>query len=90
MVVGVVANQPCADGRCARYQRLDQSGAVFPLLRRFNSPLVTFETCLALCRRGAGHGGIIRHGAKLIYAYGEATVPKLTVILRKATAARTS
>ena len=34
------------------------------------------------------HGGIIRHGAKLLYAYAEATVPKVTVITRKATAAR--
>ena len=46
-----------------------------------SSPLRTF---LGSCRTNQEWGGIIRHGAKLLYAYAEATVPKLTVILRKA------
>ena len=51
----------------------------------FNIPLVTFVDVPGLpARDGAGVGGIIRHGAKLLYAYAEATVPKLTVITRKA------
>ncbi|HEX9564397.1 MAG TPA: carboxyl transferase domain-containing protein, partial [Gemmatimonadaceae bacterium] len=51
----------------------------------FNIPLVTFEDVPGfLPGVGQEHGGIIRHGAKLLYAYCEATVPKLTVITRKA------
>jgi propionyl-CoA carboxylase beta chain len=51
----------------------------------FNLPLVTFEDVPGfLPGVGQEHGGIIRHGAKLLYAYCEATVPKLTVITRKA------
>jgi propionyl-CoA carboxylase beta chain len=51
----------------------------------FNIPLVTFEDVPGfLPGTGQEHGGIIRHGAKLLFAYCEATVPKLTVITRKA------
>jgi len=51
----------------------------------FNIPLITFEDVPGfLPGVGQEHGGIIRHGAKLLYAYCEATVPKLTVITRKA------
>ncbi len=51
----------------------------------FNIPLVTFEDVPGfLPGTGQEHGGIIRHGAKLLYAYCEATVPKLTVVVRKA------
>jgi acetyl-CoA carboxylase carboxyltransferase component len=51
----------------------------------FNIPLVTFEDVPGfLPGTGQEYGGIIRHGAKLLYAYCEATVPKLTVITRKA------
>jgi len=51
----------------------------------FNIPLVTFtDTSGYLPGVEQEHGGVIRHGAKLLYAYSEATVPKMTVILRKA------
>ena len=51
----------------------------------FNVPIVTFVDVPGfLPGTGQEHGGIIRHGAKLLYAYAEATVPKLTVITRKA------
>ena len=51
----------------------------------FNIPLVTFEDVPGFLPGTAQeYGGIIRHGAKLLYAYAEATVPKITVITRKA------
>ena len=51
----------------------------------FNIPLLTFADCPGyLPGVHQEHGGVIRHGAKLLYAYSEATVPKITVILRKA------
>ena len=51
----------------------------------FNIPLITFEDVSGFFPGvKQEHGGIIRHGAKILYAYSEATVPKLTVILRKA------
>lgn len=85
MVVGVVANQPrflagCLDinssMKCARFVRMCDS---------FNIPLVTFVDVPGfLPGVNQEHGGIIKHGAKIIYAYCEATVPKITVITRKA------
>jgi len=84
-VVGVVANQPAemagaldinASNKAARFVRFCDS---------FNIPLVTLVDVPGFMPGVAQeHGGIIRHGAKLIYAYCEASVPKLTVILRKA------
>ena len=71
--------------RRARHRRLDQGGPLRPLLRRLQHPAGDVR---GRARLPAGHeqeyGGIILHGAKLLYAYGEATVPKLTVITRKA------
>jgi propionyl-CoA carboxylase beta chain len=83
--VGIVANQPAvlagvldinASVKAARFVRFCDA---------FNIPLVTFEDVPGfLPGVGQEHGGIIRHGAKLLFAYCEATVPKLTVITRKA------
>ena len=83
MVVGIVANQPkflagCLDinasMKCARFVRTCDS---------FNIPLVTFVDVPGfLPGVGQEHGGIIKHGAKIIYAYCEATVPKITVVTR--------
>ena len=83
--VGVVANQPAvlagvldinASAKAARFIRFCDA---------FNIPLVTFEDVPGFLPGVAQeHGGIIKHGAKLLYAYCEATVPKLTVITRKA------
>jgi acetyl-CoA carboxylase carboxyltransferase component len=84
-VVGIVANQPrslagCLDinasMKCARFVRTCDC---------FNIPLVTFVDVPGfLPGVHQEHGGIIKHGAKIIYAYCEATVPKITVITRKA------
>jgi propionyl-CoA carboxylase beta chain len=84
-VVGVVGNQPA---HLAGVLDIDASvkGARFiRFCDAFNVPLVTFEDVPGFLPGTAQeHGGIIRHGAKLLYAYCEATVPKLTVITRKA------
>ena len=83
--VGIVANQPAflagvldinASVKGARFVRFCDA---------FNIPLITFEDVPGfLPGVQQEHGGIIRHGAKLLYAFAEATVPKLTVITRKA------
>ena len=84
--VGVVGNQPSAAGRRARHRRLRQGRALRAHLRRVQHPAADVRaTCPASCPGTAQEwGGIIRHGAKLLYAYAEATVPKITVITRKA------
>jgi len=83
--VGVIANQPAV---LAGVLDIDSSlkGARFVrFCDAFNIPLLTFEDVPGFLPGVAQeHGGIIKHGAKLLYAYSEATVPKLTVILRKA------
>ena len=84
-VVGVVGNQPKA---LAGVLDIDASikGARFVrFCDAFNIPLVTFVDVPGfLPGTSQEYGGIILHGAKLLYAYAEATVPKLTVITRKA------
>jgi propionyl-CoA carboxylase beta chain len=83
--VGIVANQPA---HLAGTLDIDASvkGARFVrFCDAFNIPLVTFEDVPGfLPGTRQEYGGIIRHGAKLLFAYAEATVPKLTVITRKA------
>jgi propionyl-CoA carboxylase beta chain len=83
--VGIVANQP---GYLAGVLDIDASlkGARFVrFCDAFNIPLVTFEDVPGfLPGTNQELGGIIKHGAKLLYAYAEATVPKITVITRKA------
>jgi propionyl-CoA carboxylase beta chain len=83
--VGIVANQPAF---LAGVLDIDSSvkGARFVrFCDAFNIPLVVFEDVPGfLPGVGQEHGGIIRHGAKLLYAFAEATVPKITVIIRKA------
>ncbi|MGA7922587.1 MAG: carboxyl transferase domain-containing protein, partial [Thermoplasmata archaeon] len=84
-VVGVVANQPnvlagtldsLASAKAARFVRFCDA---------FNIPILTFVDVPGfLPGTSEEHGGIIRHGAKLLYAFAEATVPKLALILRKA------
>ncbi len=83
--VGIVANQPAvlagvldidASVKAARFVRFCDA---------FNIPIITFVDVPGFMPGTAQeHGGIIRHGAKLLYAYAEATVPKITVITRKA------
>jgi propionyl-CoA carboxylase beta chain len=83
--VGIVANQPA---HLAGTLDIDASvkGARFVrFCDAFNIPLVTFEDVPGFLPGTVQEfGGIIRHGAKLLYAYAEATVPKITVITRKA------
>ena len=83
--VGVVANQPA---HLAGTLDIDASvkGARFVrFCDAFNIPLVTFEDVPGfLPGTGQEYGGVIRHGAKLLFAFAEATVPKVTVITRKA------
>src|SRR5690606_18707977 len=83
--VGIVANQPAV---LAGVLDIDASlkGARFVrFCDAFNIPLLTFEDVPGfLPGVSQEHGGIIKHGAKLLYAYCEATVPKVTVITRKA------
>ncbi|AXK31833.1 acyl-CoA carboxylase subunit beta [Streptomyces armeniacus] len=84
-VVGIVANQPsvlagvldiAASEKCARFVSICDS---------FNIPLVTLVDVPGFLPGVAQeHGGIIRHGAKLLYAYGNATVPRISLVLRKA------
>jgi len=83
--VGIVANQPAV---LAGTLDIDSSVKAERFVRFcdcFNIPLITFEDVPGfLPGVSQEHGGIIRHGAKLLYAFAEATVPKITVITRKA------
>ncbi|HEV8358528.1 MAG TPA: acyl-CoA carboxylase subunit beta [Gemmatimonadales bacterium] len=83
--VGVVANQPAVLAGVLDINGSDKAARFIRFCDAFNLPLVTFVDVPGfLPGLAQEHGGIIRHGAKLLYAYCEATVPKLTVITRKA------
>jgi propionyl-CoA carboxylase beta chain len=83
--VGVVANQPSHLAGCLDITASMKGARFVRFCDAFNLPLLTFVDVPGfLPGTQQEHGGIIRHGAKLLYAYAEATVPKLTVILRKA------
>ncbi|MBN1518772.1 MAG: methylmalonyl-CoA carboxyltransferase [Spirochaetales bacterium] len=83
--VGIVANQPRIMAGVLDINASDKASRFIRFCDAFNLPLVTFtDTAGYLPGVGQEHGGVIRHGAKLLYAYSEATVPKLTVIVRKA------
>ncbi|MCS7116231.1 MAG: acyl-CoA carboxylase subunit beta [Nitrososphaerota archaeon] len=83
--VGVVANQPKFLGGVLDIDSSDKISRFIRFCNTFNIPLFTFvDTPGYMPGTKQEHGGIIRHGAKVIYAYSEATVPKVTVIVRKA------
>src|SRR5687767_13430233 len=83
--VGIVANQPAVLAGVLDISASIKGARFIRFCDAFNVPLVTFEDVPGFLPGTAQeHGGIIRHGAKLLYAYCEATVPKLTVITRKA------
>jgi propionyl-CoA carboxylase beta chain len=83
--VGIVANQPMALAGCLDINASIKAARFVRLCDCFNIPLVTFVDVPGfLPGLGQEHGGIIKHGAKLLYAFAEATVPKVTVITRKA------
>jgi propionyl-CoA carboxylase beta chain len=83
--VGIVANQPAVLAGVLDIDASEKAARFIRFCDCFNLPLVTFEDVPGfLPGVKQEHGGIIRSGAKLLYAYCEATVPKLTVITRKA------
>jgi propionyl-CoA carboxylase beta chain len=83
--VGVVANQPAHLAGCLDISASLKGARFVRFCDCFNIPLVTFEDVPGFLPGTAQeYGGIIKHGAKLLYAYCEATVPKVTVITRKA------
>jgi len=83
--VGIVANQPAVLAGCLDIDASVKAARFVRFCDAFNLPLVTFEDVPGFLPGTAQEfGGIIRHGAKLLYAFAEATVPKVTVITRKA------
>src|ERR1051325_300730 len=83
--VGIVANQPAVLAGVLDINASIKAARFIRFCDAFNIPVVTFVDVPGfLPGVGQEHGGIIKHGAKLLYAYCEATVPKLTVITRKA------
>ena len=84
-VVGVVANQPKVLAGVLDVESSEKGARFVRFCDAFNIPLVSLVDVPGfLPGREQEHGGIIRHGAKLLYAYCEATVPKITVVTRKA------
>ncbi|MSO45350.1 MAG: acyl-CoA carboxylase subunit beta [Acidobacteria bacterium] len=84
-VVAFVANQPSFLAGVLDINASDKIARFIRFSDAFNIPLVTLVDCPGfLPGAGQEHGGIIRHGAKIVYAYSEATVPKISVVLRKA------
>lgn len=83
--VGIVANQPAYLAGVLDIDASDKASRFIRFCDCFNIPIITFEDVpgfLPGCVQE--HNGIIRHGAKIVYAYAEATVPKITLITRKA------
>ena len=83
--VGIIANQPSVLAGCLDIDASDKASRFVRFCDAFNIPLITFTDVPGyLPGTDQEWGGIIRHGAKLLWSYSEATVPKLTVITRKA------
>lgn len=83
--VGLICNQPKVMAGGLDINSSDKIARFIRCCDSFNIPLITFEDVTGFFPGiKQEHGGIIRHGAKILYAYSEATVPKMTVILRKA------
>ena len=84
-VVGVVANNPAHMAGALDINASDKAARFVRFLNNFNIPILSLVDVPGYWPGVAQeHGGIIRHGAKLLYAYCEATVPKVTLVLRKA------
>jgi propionyl-CoA carboxylase beta chain len=83
--IGIVANQPAFLAGCLDINSSVKGARFVRFCDAFNIPILTFEDVPGfLPGTDQEFGGIIRHGAKLLYAYAEATVPKITIITRKA------
>ncbi len=84
-VIGIIANQAKFMAGCLDIDASDKASRHIRICDSFNIPIVTFEDVPGyLPGLNQEMGGIIRHGAKLLYAYSEATAPKITIVLRKA------
>lgn len=82
--VGIVANQPAYLAGVLDIDASDKAARFIRFCDCFNIPIITFEDVPGFLPGSIQeHNGIIRHGAKIVYAYAEATVPKITVITRK-------
>jgi acetyl-CoA carboxylase carboxyltransferase component len=82
--VGIVANQPRIKAGCLDVDASDKAARFIRFCDAFNIPLINFVDVPGYFPGVAQeHAGIIRHGAKMLYAYSEATVPKITLALRK-------
>jgi len=85
IVVGIIANQPAVKAGAIDIDASDKAARFIRFCNIFNIPIVTLvDTGGFLPGVAQERGGIIRHGAKMLFAYASATVPKITVILRKA------
>ena len=85
IVVGIIANQPAVKAGTLDIDSADKAARFIRFCNVFNIPLVTLVDVPGFMPGVAQErGGIIRHGAKMLFAYAAATVPKITVILRKA------
>ncbi len=83
--VGIVANQPMVLAGCLDIQSSIKAARFVRFCDAFGIPVITFVDVPGFMPGTAQeHGGIIKHGAKLLYAYAEATIPKVTIITRKA------
>ncbi len=83
--VGIVANQPSQKAGALDVDAADKAARFIRFCDSFNIPIITFTDVPGYLPGVAQeHNGIIRHGAKLLYAYSEATVPKINIITRKA------
>jgi methylmalonyl-CoA decarboxylase alpha subunit len=83
--VGILANQPKVMAGCLDINASDKASRFISFCDSFNIPILTFVDVPGfLPGTEQEFGGIIRHGAKMLYAYCEATVPKITIIVRKA------
>ncbi len=83
--VGIIANEPNVMAGCLDVDASDKSARFIRFCDAFNIPLINLVDVPGfLPGVNQEHNGIIRHGAKMLYAYSEATVPKITVITRKA------
>jgi acetyl-CoA carboxylase carboxyltransferase component len=82
--VGIVGNQPCVKAGCLDYDSSDKAARFIRFCDCFNIPLVNLVDVPGYFPGvKQEYAGIIRHGAKMLYAYAEATVPKITLALRK-------
>ena len=83
--VGIIANQPKIQAGCLDVNASDKAARFIRRCDAFNIPMLTLVDVPGfLPGTGQEYNGIIRHGAKMLYAYSEATVPKITVVTRKA------